>query len=133
MRKILKTASFCIIALAVAALSGYGSYVITSKVLERGSGEIRARENEIKVPSTEVSAIADAQDISENTDFNYYMVKLEDDILNIYVNYEEHEELLYGEKINVGDLSDEDKQTLQTGVELEEMSKVTEFIENFTS
>ena len=133
MRKILKTASFCIIALAVAALSGFGSYFITLKMLQRGEGEVRTRKNELEVSSTEVSATADAPDISENTDFNYYMVKLEDDILNIYVNYKEHEELLYGEKINVGDLSIEDKKTLEDGVELEEMSKVTEFIENFTS
>lgn len=139
MKRIFKTAMFCLTALLIAAASGLASYVITLKILDKEIPDERNAAKEMQMPATEVSAEAEPTPLSgsgkenESSKFNFYTVKLEDDTLNIYVNYEQHEELLYGEKINTGDLSEEDKTLLENGVRLEGMGEVTSLTENFTS
>ena len=138
MKRFLKGMFFCITVLMIAGISGVASYIITSNILGRNPYNEKTETAKMQIPvavggvtaetDDEVSAEADTQ-----TEFKHYTVKLEDDILNVYVNYKEHEELLFGEEINVGDLSTEDKEMLISGVKLEEMSKVTELTENFTS
>ncbi len=138
MKKILKGMFFCIAVLAIAGISGVASYVITSNILGRNPYEEKTETARMQTPVVTSEAAAETEDKAlQATDaqnkFNHYTVKLEDDILNVYVNYKEHEELLFGEKINTGDLSTEDREMLINGVKLEEMSKVTELTENFTS
>jgi len=137
MKNILRTGMLCLVALIIAAASGLASYIITLKILNKEISDNRMTAKELQMPPVSVSAQAETEMFSEkknqNGEFNFYTVKLEDDMLNVYVNYEKHEELLYGEKINIWDLSEEDKKMLMEGVRLEGMSEVTSLTENFTS
>ncbi len=134
MRKFLKLLLFSIFIVMVALGSGFLSYVITTNILTK-NGEITDNVMEEDVLKTTASVIASGEDEKSYDDykFSYYVVKLEDNVLNIYVNYKDHEELLYGEEINPYDLNSEERELLKNGVILDEMSKVTELTENFTS
>lgn len=135
--KIIKPLLFSIFAVFIAVASSVASYIITASILKKepavsiGAGK--------QIEDVPVSALAktdaydETADKEENTDFKHYLVRLEGDKINVYVNYEEHEELLYGEQINLGDLSIEDKKILTEGKKFEKISELTEFTENFTS
>lgn len=134
MKKFFKLLLFGVFIVTIALGSGFLSYVITTNILTK-NGQITdsvVNENAVK---TTASVITSGEGVKSYDDykFNYYVVKLEDNVLNIYVNYKDHEELLYGEVINPYDLSAEERELLKNGVRLEEMSKVTELTENFTS
>ncbi len=134
MKKFFKLLLFSIFIMMVALGSGFLSYVITSNILTK-NGQITDEVIDENAVKTTASVIASEEDAKSYDDykFNYYVVKLEDNVLNIYVNYKDHEELLYGEEINPYDLTMEERELLKNGVRLEEMSKVTELTENFTS
>lgn len=136
--KIIKPIIFSIFAVLIAVFSAVTSYIVTSNILKQEP----VRNLSIQKPADEVSVSVSAQEETEIDDdltqneslgFKYYLVKLEGDKINVYVNYKEHEELLYGEQINISDLSTEDKEILTEGKEFERMSELTEFTENFTS
>lgn len=141
MKRFIKTFLFCTLALGLAIASGSLAYIAATDILKKNPYEKRKETAVGQAPAQSVSASAEIGDGAfaaeskeeSNVKFNYYTVKLEDGLLNVYVNYDKHEELLYGEKINITDLSENDKELLQNGVRLEEMSKVTELTENFTS
>ncbi len=134
MKKFFKVLLFSIFIVTVAIGSGFLSYVITTNVLTK-NGEIADNVIGDDAVTTTSSVVASGEEVKayEDYKFNYYVVKLEDNVLNIYVNYKDHEELLYGEEINPYDLSPDERELLKNGVRLEEMSKVTELTENFTS
>lgn len=137
MKAVIKGVVLSISAIFVAVLAATASYFITVNVLRKSS----SYQERLKSVGSEVTQVSASAAISpringgESMDgrFKLYKVKLEDDMLNVYVNYEKHEELLYGEKVNLADLSEEDKKILTEGKTFEEMSAVTEFTENFTS
>lgn len=134
MKKFFKLLLFSIFIMSIAIGSGFLSYVITTNILTK-NGEIKenvASDDAVKTTSAVVTSV-DSVKPYDDYKFNYYVVKLEDNVLNIYVNYKDHEELLYGEEINPYDLSPDERELLKNGVKLEEMSKVTELTENFTS
>ena len=136
--KILKPIILSVFAVVIAVMSSIASYVITANILKRESNENFAVKKSVQDVPVSVSAQSEIEPVSEpngseSLGFKYYMVKLEGDKINVYVNYKEHEELLYGEQINVSDLSIEDKELLTEGKEFEKMSELTEFTENFTS
>lgn len=136
--KILKPVILSIFAVVIAVLSSVASYIITSNILKKEPAQILKSRTAIEEMPVSVSAKSETEE-EENTNeavssgFKHYMVKLEGDKINVYVNYEEHEELLYGEQINLSDLSTEDKEILTEGVQFKKMSELTEFTENFTS
>lgn len=135
--KILKPILLSIFAVVIAVLSSIASYIITSNILKREPVKNLKSQTVMEEVPTFVSAQDDAEVEKEEginfSEFKHYLVKLEGDKINVYVNYEEHEELLYGEQINISDLSTEDKEILTKGKEFEKMSELTEFTENFTS
>ena len=136
--KIIKTIIFSIFAVLIAVLSSIASYIITSSILKKEPVQNLISQRPADEVTGSVSAkeeVMSEDDLSqsESMGFKYYLVKLEGDKINVYVNYKEHEELLYGEQINISDLSTEDKEILTEGKEFKKMSELTEFTENFTS
>ena len=131
--KILKPVLLSFFAVFVAVFSAVASYIITGNILNKASekaiNEISGKENTVVVSNTE----ADAVKAKNNEDLKKYFIKLEGDKINIYVSFEEHEELLFGEQINISDLSEADIKILSEGVEFEKMSELYAFAENFTS
>ena len=137
--KIIKPVILSIFAVIIAVLSSVASYIITASILKKEPvKEVNSRAAVEKLPPA-VSAGAEVKaEENDKTEaiaggFKYYMVKLEGDKINVYVNYKEHEELLYGEQINLNDLSEDDKKILTEGVQFKNMSELTEFTENLTS
>jgi len=136
--KIIKPIMFSIFAVLIAVLSSLTSYIITSNILKKEPVQNLRSQRAVDEVAVSVSAkeeVKSEDDLSqsESMGFKCYLVKLEGDKINVYVNYKEHEELLYGEQINISDLSTEDKEILTEGKEFEKMSELTEFTENFTS
>ena len=134
MKKFIKMMLLGILVVIVAVGSGVLSYKITSEVLSKTG---KMNKEELMMPAIETSAVAMSNNETSNSvkdfEFRFYVVKLEEDVLNVYANYKDHEELLYGERINAYDLSTEEREMLKAGVRLEEMSQVTELTENYTS
>lgn len=62
-----------------------------------------------------------------------YTVRLEGNALSVYVSYDDKEEFMYTTPISKNDLSAQDIQLLQGGMEFDAMPELTGFIENFTS
>ena len=139
MKTTVKSLFMCVVSVFVAALAAFMSYVITLNMLKKSPAYEEKLKKEAEGISRSVSASSDVsprligEGSEEHDRFKLYKVRLEDDVLNVYVNYEKHEEFLYGEKINVLDLSEEDRKILTEGKTFEEMGKLTEFTENFTS
>lgn len=131
--KILKPVLLSFFAVFVAVFSAIASYIITGNILNKASekaiNEISGKENTVVVSNTEANAVK----AKNNEDLKKYFIKLEGDKINIYVSFEEHEELLFGEQINISDLSEADIKILSEGVEFEKMSELYAFAENFTS
>ncbi len=72
------------------------------------------------------------QDLSDKAP-EHYTVRLEGTTLGVYVSYDGKEEFLYHENVYKSNLSAQDIQLLQNGVEFLNISDLTGFIENFTS
>lgn len=136
--KIIKPIILSICAVLIAVLSSVASYIITANILKKEpAAEVETKqvvsEAPVSVSAQESSEDEEKTNETDSSGFKYYLVRLEGDKLNVYVNYEEHEELLYGEQLNLNDLSEEDKNILTEGKQFEKMSELTEFTENFTS
>ena len=123
-----------VLMLAIAAGSGYVSYLITSHMLREKMVD------EIQSVPTNVSDTSISRDIKKNTQsedkeisFEYYMVRLEGENLGIYACSDGREEFLYNEAVFVQDLSDADLELLRGGVKLQNSSELTGFMEDFTS
>lgn len=142
MKKIAKSVFLSVLAVFIAIASAAASYLITLNTLkkspayeERIKKELKGGDGETVTVSAQGETTSRTAAENKNGDykFKFYKVRLEDNMLNVYVNYEKHEELLYGEKINAADLSAEDRKTLEAGKTFDEMGKLTGFMENFTS
>lgn len=119
----------------VGVATGLVTYTVTRRMLEEQS--ISARETE-NIQSTEnetvsVGSDAEPEEKASATGFEYYLVRLEGEELNIYVSHSGKEEFLYNREIYQNDLSDQDRLMLEEGVQLRSPSALTGFIENFTS
>ncbi len=135
----LKTASkfilLLILLIAVAGVSGYLSYVVTSNILRTETlATEKAGESEIHAGARE-NAKEKGSSAKDNThiQLDHYIVRLEGEELSVYASSDGREEFLYNEPIYVNDLSAEDIEILQSGVNLDSSSELTGFIENFTS
>lgn len=143
LKKIAKSVFLSVLAVFIAIASAAASYLITLNTLkkspayeERIKKELKSGDSETVTVSAQgetTSRAASGENVNGDYKFKFYKVRLEDNMLNVYVNYEKHEELLYGEKINTTDLSADDRKTLEAGKTFDEMGKLTGFMENFTS
>lgn len=142
LKKFAKSVFLSVLAVFIAIASAAASYMITLNTLkkspayeERIKKELKSGDGEAVTVSAQGETTSRASGENANGDykFKFYKVRLEDNMLNVYVNYEKHEELLYGEKINTADLSADDRKTLEAGKTFDEMGKLTGFMENFTS
>lgn len=128
--KILKPVILSICAVFIAIISAVASYIITGSILNKTSERVFNEEKEVRTLSAAEKNVSEAENDEE---LKKYFIKLEGDKINIYVNYESHEELLFGEQINISDLSEEDIKVLTKGIEFDKMSELYAFAENFTS
>lgn len=122
-----------ILLIAVAGVSAYLSYVVTSNILQDETVAIERADNTQK--NTNVRKGEKGLSSKDNTHIrlDYYIVRLEGEELSVYASSGGKEEFLYNEPIYVNDLSAEDIETLKNGVNLDDSSELTGFIENFTS
>ncbi len=119
----------------VGVATGLVTYTVTRRMLEEQS--ISARQTEV-VQNTDnetvsVGSDAEPEEKTPAAGFEYYLVRLEGEELNIYVSHSGKEEFLYNREIYKNDLSDQDRLMLEEGVQLRSPSALTGFIENFTS
>ena len=117
---------------ALAAVSATISYIITKNSMENRQmpqAPLQSVETGLLSPQGD----AEKPVLSETAKFDWYIVRLEGDILGVYARYGNAEEFLYGETVYANNLSYEDRELLNRGVVLETSEALTEFIENFTS
>ena len=138
MRKIGKFMLLFAVVCVAAAASGYLSYTVTVKMMneKQRAYEVSAANEERKAERVEESA-EQSEPAASNapvvTNAEYYMVRLEGEALGVYACDSEKEEFLYNERIYTSDLSEQDYETLEKGVRLENIAALTGFLENFTS
>lgn len=117
---------------ALAAVSATISYIITKNSMENR----QLPQASPQPVSTGVLSPRDGTNtpaLSETAKFDWYIVRLEGDILGVYAHHGNAEEFLYGETVYANNLSYEDRELLNRGVVLETSEALTGFIENFTS
>lgn len=119
----------------VGVATGLTTYTVTRRMLEEQSVSARESETVETRNNDTVSVGSDAEPNGNTSDtgFEYYLVRLEGDELNIYVSHNGKEEFLYNREIYKTDLSNQDRLMLEEGVQLRSPSALTGFIENFTS
>lgn len=117
---------------ALAAVSATISYIITKNSMENRQVTqvpVQSVGNGLLNPQGD----AEEPQLAETAKFDWYIVRLEGDILGVYAHYGNSEEFLYGETVYASNLSHEDRELLNHGVVLETSEALTGFIENFTS
>ncbi len=119
----------------VAVGTGFATYTITKNIMEEKSAvltETASVPDRYPVESEDArESMASSHD--EPQPFEYYLVRLEGDLLDVYVSHGGKEEFLYNKEVYKNDLSQEDTKMLIAGVKLKSASELTGFIENFTS
>lgn len=127
-KKFFKGLGLFVFLIAVAALSWLASYYATTKANEH----FLASEPNLS-KSVEVFA-EDAPEKPKNSiAFEYYIVRLEGEKLNIYTCADNSEEFLYSEDIITANLTKTDIEMLKRGNVLYTTAELTEFMENFVS
>lgn len=131
-----------ILIVIVAVATGFVTYTLTRRIAREDmveTVEAAADEtgDELNMTAHEASAKSDTKSEPRTEDGeglpDCYAVRLEGTTLGVYVINDGKEEFLYHADVYKNDLSAEDLNLLQQGVELNDMSELTSFIENFTS
>lgn len=119
----------------VAVGTGVATYTVTKNIMEEKASQVSETVSvPDKYPVESESGQGSVARRSEDPErFEYYLVRLEGDLLDVYVSHGGKEEFLYNKEVYKNDLSDEDKKMLIAGVKLKSASELTGFIENFTS
>ncbi|MBE7032367.1 MAG: hypothetical protein E7401_05345 [Ruminococcaceae bacterium] len=117
---------------ALAAVSATISYIITKNSIANKAMPV-SPPSSVSTGVLGSDAGADARPLSETAKFDWYIVRLEGDMLGVYAQHGNAEEFLYGETVYANNLSREDRELLNHGVVLETSEALTGFIENFTS
>ena len=127
-KKFFKGLGLFLFLIAVAALSWLASYFATTKANEHFLAAEPKLSESVKVFAE------DAPEKSKNSiTFEYYIVRLEGEKLNIYTCADNSEEFLYSEDIVTADLTKSDIEMLEQGNVLYTTAELTEFMENFVS
>lgn len=128
LKKFLKGMGLFVFLIAVAAISWITSYMVTL----RANDKLKATE-----PQLANSATVFAEEPPEKTEdtitFEYYIVRLEGERLNVYTCADNSEEFLYSEDIVTANLTKTDLEMLRRGNVLYTTAELTEFMENFVS
>lgn len=125
-KKFLKGMGVFLFLMAVAAVSWLTSYYVTTKTHQALSATDNTAYTVFAEDEPTVS--------SENSiSFEYYIVRLEGNLLNVYTCADNSEEFLYSEEIITSNLTKMDIDYLKQGTVLYTTSQLTEFMENFVS
>lgn len=125
-KKLLKGIGIFLFLVAVAAVSWLTSYYVTTQMNER-----LAKEN-----TASYAVFAEEKEDEERQqtiEFEYYIVRLEGESLNVYTCADNSEEFLYSEDIITANLTKMDIEFLEKGTVLYTTAQLTEFMENFVS
>ena len=127
-KKIFKGLGIFIFLIAVAAISWATSYYVTTETNKRLSKEDASSyavfaEDNTSVETKNENAIS----------FEYYIVRLEGNSLNVYTCADNSEEFLYSEEIITSNLTKTDIEFLKQGTVLYTTGQLTQFMENFVS
>lgn len=126
-KKLLKGIGLFFLLILIAAASWLASYYVTQKANEKRTAE-RAY--------TSVKVFAENEEKAEKKypiAFEYYLVRLEGETLNVYTCADNSEEFLYSEDIITANLTKTDIEMLSRGNVLYTTAQLTEFMENFVS
>ena len=118
--------------LIISAGSAYVSYLVTSNVI-KGRNETEIKNVSAKRTEEKIKTVVPDKEETTVTLYDYYLVRLEGELLGVYAVSDGHEEFLYNESVYVSDLSEDDLNLLGKGVILQSPSELTGFIEDFTS
>ncbi len=124
-KRIFKGIGLFVLLLAVASLSWLASYYVTLKANQRLSQNDRVSES--------VKVFAEDDGEKYPIAFEYYVVRLEGEALNVYTCADNSEEFLYSEDIITANLTKTDIEMLEMGNVLYTTAQLTEFMENFVS
>lgn len=120
--------------IVVAVSTGLATYSITRNIIENRSASAAQALAVSHSNETVFETRADNRRESINkTGFEYYLVRLDGENLEVYVSHGGEEEFLYSREVYSRDLSQDDLEMLNGGVKLRTASELTGFIENFTS
>lgn len=127
-KSVLKFTTLFIITSIFAAAAASTAYIITKKVMNK---------NTTAPPEPPVSnaeyVMAEAPDKPDTAGFDFYLVKLDGNNLEVYAMHGNNLEFLYNTAIYAADLGEQDLKLLSDGVKLKDSSALTEFMENYTS
>lgn len=130
-KKLFRSLSFGIIVFSVAVLAGYLSYVVTYQYqTERVKERLRTQD---MVEASPVNSDATPLSQSDVLNVDYYIARLENEDIAIYISNEGSEAFLYSLDIHAGDLSEADVLQLTEGVVLKTRNDLVSFEEDFTS
>ncbi len=130
MKSILKFSVLFILVVCLSVGSASVSFLVTKNILKK-EASLTPKNVPASLESTYHAENASVSEPSQK--FDFYTVRLEGDSLNVYASHGENEEFLYNAEICSSDLSSEDTLLLTSGVTLENSSRLTEFLEDFTS
>lgn len=120
--------------IAVAVSTGLATYNITRNIIEsRSASATQAPAVSHNNETVSATRADNRRESRNNTGFEYYLVRLDGENLEVYVSHDGKEEFLYSREVYSRDLSEDDLETLSGGVRLRTASELTGFIENFTS
>ena len=120
-----------VIVFSVAVLAGYLSYVITYRYQTE-----RVKENLLSSGMAEASPVnGSARPLTQEEILavDYYIAKLENEDIAIYISTKGKEAFLYSLDIRPGDLTEEDILRLTQGMILKTRKELVSFEEDFTS
>lgn len=122
-KKILKGVGIFVFLCCVAVISWLTSYYVTTKTYGTLSDD---------EPSS-YTVFAKNSDKNNPISFEYYIVRLEGENLNVYTCADNSEEFLYSEEIVTSNLTKTDIEFLEQGTVLYTTGQLTKFMENFVS
>ena len=129
-KKLFRSLMMGVIVFAVAVLAGYLSYVITYRYqTERVKAKLHPED---AVAAS--SVYSQTQSLSDDTiPAEFYIARLENENIAIYVSHKGNEAFLYSLDIHIGDLTETDVLQLTQGIVLKTRKDLASFEEDFTS
>ena len=125
-RKIIRTLLVSIAVFAAMVILGYFAHLFTLKSVEDSLSH-----NETL--SAETSSETKPLEESQIEEFDYYLAKLEDGKIAIYICGSETKKFLYTLDVYTKDLPEQDITQLTEGIELHSKKELVQFEEDFTS
>lgn len=127
-KKFLKSLSVGLIVFFIAILCGYISYTITLKYQKELLDDIAGKDN-VAATSSQTVTLKDGETVMAD----YYVARLEEDKIAVYVSVNQKEAFLYSMDIYETDFPKEDIEKLRNGIIFNTRQELTSFEEDFTS